>query len=197
MYTRGLRIHWMSQHTDFSMPLIFPFISSSRAIASAIRGSKKKQLILITSWVIQGCIAWGEEGYHYTSLTYHHVSRFAVHKLQSLLQTKMQWCKFKRGLPLVMGFSCEFVIMVATSPFNVSTTKSYTSCQQLISWHFLFRVRQKARFPRDIDVHLTLSENELKTQMQQNSWDNCSQSIIRNLPRTCLCTPSKAGFKRL
>ena len=88
MYTRGLCIHWMPQQTDLSLPLNFSFISSSHAIASGIWRSKKRTFTyneLLFNVVWHG----GEKGWDYTFLTYHHVSRFAVHKLQSLLQTKM------------------------------------------------------------------------------------------------------------
>ena len=42
MYTRGLCIHWMPQQTDLSLHLNFSLISSSHAIASGIRRSKKR-----------------------------------------------------------------------------------------------------------------------------------------------------------
>ena len=42
MYTRGLCIHWMLQQTDLSLHLNFSLISSSHAIASGIRRSKKR-----------------------------------------------------------------------------------------------------------------------------------------------------------
>lgn len=38
----GYAFYWMSQQTDLSLPLNFSFISSSHAIASGIRRSKKR-----------------------------------------------------------------------------------------------------------------------------------------------------------